>query len=118
MRPDETIAFSISDPHRRLARAKELEIALAWREKSRRIDGRKVYTEGPYELRSTVHWEHRDSLRSSASGPGLAGRFRVAGAEIKIKKLEEWTQEVEILLRVRMRRWRSCLFVLPLDGGF
>ncbi len=48
----------------------------------------------------------------------LVAGGRGSGAEIKIQKLEEWTQEVEIVLRVRAGLWRTCLFVLPFEGCF
>jgi hypothetical protein len=117
--PDETTSFTLADPHRKLISAKALEIALAWREKSTRVGGRKVYTEGPYDLSSPVSWEHRDSLPAASGGPGLVGEFRVAGAEINLKELDEWTQRVEILVRVRTGSRRACYFVLPLStrGG-
>ncbi len=116
--PDGTTSFTLADPHRKLVSAKTLEIAVAWREKSTRVGGRKVYTEGPYDLSSPVSWEHRDWLPSAAGGPGLVGSFRVDRAEIKVKKLDEWTQRVEVLVRVRTGSWRTCYFVLPLDHAW
>lgn len=112
--PDETTSFTLADPHRRLVSAKALEITLAWREKSTRVGGRKVYTEGPYALSSPVRWEHRESLPSAGGGPGLVGRFRVTGSEINLKQLDDWAQRVEVLVRVRIGWWRACYFVLPL----
>ena len=109
LRPEESSAFEISDPQRKLRSAKALEISLAWRETSTRVGGRKVYTEGPFELRGPLRWEHRDALPGSC-GPGLAGEFRVERSEIVVKRLAEWTQRIEILIRVR-----SCFFVLPLE---
>lgn len=114
LRADEPIAFEIADPHGRLRSARSLTIELAWREKSTRVGGRKTYTEGPYGLSPTLRFEHRDAL-PSGSGPGLAGELRVARSEIELKRLPEWRQRVEILVRLRTGRWRSCLFVLPLD---
>jgi hypothetical protein len=111
--PDETTSFTLADPRRRLVSARALEITLAWRERSRRVGGRKVYTEGPYDLSSRVSWEQRDSLPSAGGGPGLVGTFRVARKEIKLKQLDEWTQQVEVLVRVRTGSWRACYFVLP-----
>jgi hypothetical protein len=115
LRPDELTSFAIADPHRRLHSARDLGLSLAWREKSTRVGGRKVYTEGPYELHSPVRWEHRDAL-PSAGGSGLTGDFRVTGSDIKLKQLAQWSQQAEILLRVRTGRWRSCFFVLTLEG--
>jgi hypothetical protein len=112
--PDETTSFTLADPHRKLVSARALEITLAWREKCTRVGGRKVYTEGPYALSSPVSWEHRDSLPSAGGGPGLVGRFRVAQSEINLKELDDWTQRVEVLVRIRIGWWRACYFVLPL----
>lgn len=115
LRTDQPVGFRISDPHRRLRRAAQLEISLAWQEIARRVDGRKTYLEGPYALRSSVSWEHQELLPATG-GPGIAGSFEVAGNEIRLGNLPEWTQRAEVLVRVRTGRWRSCVFVMPLEG--
>lgn len=114
-RPDVHTAFEIADPQRRLRALEALEIGLAWREISTREGGRKTYNEGPFELSSAVRWAHRDAL-PAAGGAGLAGEFEVARSELRLKPVAGWTQRVELLLRLRTSRWRSCSFVLPLEG--
>lgn len=115
LRTDLPVGFAISDPHRQLRDAAQLEISLAWQEIERRVGGRKTYIEGPYSLRSPVSWEHRELLPVTG-GPGIAGSFEVPGSEIRLGKLPEWTQRAELVVRVRTGRWRSCVFVLPLVG--
>lgn len=115
VRPDEATPFTISDPRGRLASASTLRLSLAWRERSTRTGGRKVYTEGPYELTSTVDWAYRDPLPAGDGGPGIAGELRVVGSEIAIEQLEGWTQQVEILVRLRAGAWRTCFFALPFE---